>query len=103
MRMLMIIEIPAEGPKESLRSGKGFEVFPTVLSQINPEAVYFAPRNGNRGAYIVFDLDDVSRIPAISEPFFLSFNAKVELVPCFTPAELEKATPDIQSAVEQYA
>ncbi len=102
MRMLMIVEIPAEGAKEALRSGKAFQAFQDVLSQINPEAVYFAPKNGNRTAFIVFDLDDPSRLPAIQEPFFLSLNATVEMMPCFTPPELQKATPDIEAAAGKY-
>ena len=102
MRMLMIVEVPAEGAKEALRSGKGFQAFQEVLSQTNPEAVYFAPMNGNRTAFIVFNLDDPSRLPAIQEPLYLSLNATVVVLPCFTPPELEKATPDIEAADRQY-
>ena len=102
MRVLMIVEVPAEGAKEALRSGKGFQALQDVLSRVNPEAVYFAPKNGKRTAFIIFDLDDPGRLPAIQEPLFLSLNATIEVLPCFTPPELEKAMPDIEAAAHQY-
>jgi hypothetical protein len=61
-----------------------------------PEAVYFfADDEGNRTGSIVFDLKDTSQIPAVAEPWFLAFNAKVTLRPVMTPQDLAKARPAI--------
>jgi hypothetical protein len=42
------------------------------------EAAYFTTTpTGERGGFIVCDLQDSSQIPAIAEPLFLAFNAKM--------------------------
>jgi hypothetical protein len=57
-----------------------------ILADLKPEAAYFfADDNGNRSGSIVFDLKDSSQIPAVAEPWFLAFNAKVSFRP-YEPA-----------------
>jgi len=34
------------------------------------DTCYFSPEDGHRGAYIVFDMQDPSQMPVISEPLF---------------------------------
>jgi hypothetical protein len=41
-------------------------------------------------------------MPVFAEPFFLAFNASVELHPAMTPADLEKAGPDLEKAAKTY-
>ena len=43
---------------------------------------------------IVVDLADASKVPALAEPWFLTFNADVEFRVAMTPADLEKARLD---------
>ena len=45
---------------------------------------------------------DPSQIPAVAEPWFLAFNASVEIHPVMTPADLAKAGPAIEQAVKKY-
>jgi hypothetical protein len=47
-------------------------------------------------------MKDTSQIPAIAEPWFLAFNAKVSLRPVMTPQDLGKAGPSIGKAVKKY-
>jgi len=63
---------------------------------------YFAEDNGKRTAYIFVDLASESDIPRLAEPWFLAFNASVELHPCMTGEDLEKAGPSIGAAVQKY-
>ena len=56
-----------------------------------PEAVYFTARDGKRGGVLIVDIDDPSKIPSIAEPFFLLFNAAVDIHPVMSPADLAKA------------
>ena len=37
---------------------------------------------------------DVSEMPRVAEPFFLTFDATVEFLPAMTPADLQKANLD---------
>ena len=57
-------------------------------------AVYFTDRNWHRGAVLVIDLPDASRIPALVEPWMLSFEADIELHPVMTPDDLKRAGLD---------
>jgi hypothetical protein len=48
-------------------------------------------------------LKDASQIPAVSEPWFFAFNAKVSLRPVMNPQDLAKAGPSIGKAAKRYA
>jgi hypothetical protein len=48
-------------------------------------------------------MKDPSQIPAVAEPWFLAFNAKVSLRPVMTPQDLAKAGPAIAKAAKQHA
>jgi hypothetical protein len=61
-----------------------------ILEDTNPEAVYFTEQKGQRGAILIIDVIDSSQVPALAEPWFLTFNANVEFHIVMTPAELQK-------------
>lgn len=102
MRMLMRVEIPTEAGNAAFKSGGFVKALQDVLGMVQPEGAYFTTVNGCRGGYIIFNLDDVTRIPAIAEPLFMAMGAKIEFTPCFTPQELEQSGPDIQQAAQTY-
>ena len=43
---------------------------------------------------MIVDVPDASKIPALAEPWFLTFNADVQFHAVMTPADLEKAELD---------
>jgi hypothetical protein len=88
MRVLMTVEIPTEPGNLAIKDGRLGKVIESVFSDINPEAVYFTTRSGNRTAYIVFDLEDASRLPVVAEPFFTELGAKVDLTPVMNREDL---------------
>jgi hypothetical protein len=51
----------------------------------------FTDRHGQRSAVLIMDLKDASQIPAIAEPWFLLFEAGVEIHPVMGPQELASA------------
>ena len=74
-----------------------------ILADLKPEAAYFfADDDGNRSGSIVFDMKDSSQIPAVAEPWFLAFNAKVSFRPVMNPQDLATAGPSITKAGQQY-
>ena len=74
-----------------------------ILADLKPEAAYFfADDNGNRSGSVVFDMKDSSQLPAIAEPWFLAFNAKLTARPCMNPQDLSVAGPGIERAVKAY-
>ena len=47
-------------------------------------------------------MQDASQIPAIAEPWFLAFNASIEIHPVMVPDDLAKAGSAIEAAVNKY-
>jgi hypothetical protein len=47
-------------------------------------------------------MHDASQIPAIAEPWFLAFNASIEIHPVMVPEDLSRAGSAIEVAVKKY-
>jgi hypothetical protein len=47
-------------------------------------------------------MDDASQMPALAEPWFLAFNASVEVLPVMASEDLGRAGPAIENAVKKY-
>lgn len=91
MRLLQIVTLPNEVFNASVRDGSAGAKIGRILETIKPESVYFTENDGKRGAFLVLDLPDPSKIPALSEPWFLAFNAEVHFQIAMTPTDLRNA------------
>jgi len=91
MRMMLTVSFPNEEFNAAVRDGIAGPKTKAILDEVNPEAVYFAERNGHRTAIMIVELESPSMIPALAEPWFLTFNAKVEFNVVMTPEDLENA------------
>ncbi len=91
MRALIHVKFPIEPFNSAVRKGTAGDILKRILDEIKPEAAYFTENNGQRGAVLVVDVADPSKVPAIAEPFFLSFNAQVEFHVAMSPEELGRA------------
>ena len=102
MRFLLKVNIPVDAGNAAAKAGKLGETIRSILKDLKPEAAYFTDDNGQRTGFIVLDMKDASQIPAIAEPWFLAFNASIELHPVMIPEDLAKAGPAIERAVRTY-
>lgn len=103
MRMLLRVSIPVEAGNAAAKAGTLGSTVEKIVAELKPEAAYFfADDAGNRSGSIVFDMKDSSQIPAIAEPWFLAFNAKVSFRPVMNPKDLDAAGPSIAKAAKQY-
>jgi hypothetical protein len=101
MRMMMQLSIPVEAGNRAARTGAFGPSFQKILEALKPEAAYFTTRaSGERGGFI--DLKDTSQIPAVAEPFFLAFNARVTFSPVMNAQDLANAMPGIEKAVKEH-
>jgi hypothetical protein len=99
----MKVSIPVDGGNAAARSGKLGTTVKGILDDLKPEAAYFTANEfGERCGYIVFDMKETSQIPSISEPWFLSLNARVTISPAMNPQDLATAAPGIERAVKTY-
>jgi hypothetical protein len=103
MRVLLKVNIPVESGNAAAKAGKLGATIQSILAELKPEAAYFTDDGGRRAGFIVLDLQDASQIPAVAEPWFLAFNASVEIHPVMVPDDLAKAGAAIDKAVKKYA
>jgi len=102
MRTLMKVSIPVQTGNAAIQDGTLPKTIETILAELKPEAAYFSDDNGKRTGFIVFDLKDSSQIPAVAEPWFLAFDAHVELHPAMNVDDLKKSAPGMEKAVQNY-
>lgn len=89
MRMMLKVEVPVQAGNESIRNGSLPETIGSLFARIQPEGAYFTTHDGQRCAYVFFDLADPSDIPSVAEPLFMNLDAKVDLQPCMNLDELQ--------------
>jgi len=94
MRMLLQVKIPHKEFNDAVRDGTAGQKLSRILEETRPEAVYFTEYNGQRGAIMIVNLEDPSKVPFFAEPWFLTFNANVEFHAVMTPDDLKKAGLD---------
>jgi hypothetical protein len=90
MRMMMKVQMDTEAGSRAIADGSLPQMMQDMLGQLQPEAAYFGPENGVRTAFIVFDLQDPSDLPRISEPLFSKTKANIQLFPVMDREDLEK-------------
>jgi hypothetical protein len=94
MRTLMIVTLPNHTFNAAVKDGTAGAKVKKILDALKPEAAYFTELNGKRTVYLVVNMTDVGQIPSLAEPWFLTFEADVQLHPAMTPADLERAGLD---------
>jgi hypothetical protein len=102
MRCLLKVSIPVEAGNAAINDGSLGKTIESILADLKPEAAYFAADNGMRTGFIFFDLKDQSQIPAVAEPWFLAFDAHIDVQPAMNLEDLKNAGPGIERAVKNY-
>ena len=91
MRMLVKANMPVDVFNDAVRDGSAGPELEKILADIKPEAVYFIEDEGERTAIMIVDMKSPSDLPLIAEPWFLTFDARVQARPVMTPEDLAKA------------
>jgi hypothetical protein len=102
MRVMLKASMASDVGNNAIRSGKISETIQSILDEQKPEAAYFLAEGGQRTAVLFLDIQDVSQLPALAEPWFLAFQATVEVTPAMNASDLAKAGPAIERAVKRY-
>ncbi|MEV1080504.1 DUF3303 family protein [Streptomyces sp. NPDC050211] len=96
MRVLLQAHVDTEKANEVIRSGKMPQVMQEIMEAFKPEASYFAPDRGVRTMFIVFDMQDSSQLPPLTEPLFERLGAEVEFKPVMNLEDLQKGLSQIR-------
>ncbi len=94
MRMLMHVKLPPQEFNAAVRDGSIGKKLEAILDATKPQAVYFTEYGGQRGAIMIIDIEEPSRIPTFAEPWFLTFNAEVNFHVVMMPDDLGRAGLD---------
>jgi len=97
MKFIVHVAFPHEPFNTYIREGTAGQKIGEILSTIKPEVAYFTDIEVGRGIMMVVDIDDYSKLPHITEPLMLTFDASVNYQIAIHPDELMKAN------LEQYA
>jgi len=91
MRCVVHLSFPTEKFNRLVADGTVGEKIAAIMEDIQPEAVYLTSTGGTRGGYLIVDLESTAQMPAIAEPFFLTFDAKVTFHHCMTLEDMGAA------------
>ena len=91
MKMLMHVKLPHERFNALVKDGSVGSKIKKILDETKPEAVYFTEYEGRRGAVMIVNVEDPSKVPFFAEPWFLTFNADVQFHIVMSPQDLGRA------------
>ena len=81
MRMMMTVRMEVQAANAVIADGTVDGLMEATMKRLQPEAAYFATQDGERTAFIYFDMERTDQIPGIAEPWFQAVNARVDFTP----------------------
>lgn len=96
MRMMLRAHVDTQLTNEAIKNGSLPKLIQELTETLKPEAAYFGPSDGGRCCTFVFDMQDSSQMPTISEPLFMELGAQIELNPVMNSEDLQKGLAAIQ-------
>jgi hypothetical protein len=91
MRILLRVTFPIEPFNTLVKDGSVSAKMKRIFDAQKPEAAYFTEFGGRRTGLLIIHMDDAAQIPALAEPWFLTFHAEVEVHPVMLPEDLARA------------
>lgn len=82
--------MPVESGNRAINDGRLGKAMQRAADRWKPEAMYFTTFDGQRTAFMVFNLPDASDIPPFAEPLFQELDANVQLSPAMNGEDLQQ-------------
>lgn len=103
MRMALNASLPVEKGNALIQAGTMGQLIERIVGELKPEAAYFfLDDQGRRSAFIVFDMQEASQLPAVVEPWFLAYGAEVSVRPVMNAQDLASAGATLATAGQKY-
>lgn len=91
MRFLIRAQIPTEAGNRMVKDPEMLQKIEDYIRKTKAEASYFFEAGGERTFAFIVDIASTDMMPAIVEPLFQGFGAKVEFHPVMLFEDLKKA------------
>jgi hypothetical protein len=89
--MMLSVTFPTAKFNELWRKGEVGPKIERILEDIKPQAVYFGKGNeGQRGAVVIVEVPTAADIPRVTEPWYLTFEAGVEVCHCMSVEDIAR-------------
>lgn len=95
IRMMLKVQIPAEGGNRAIKDGTMMPIFEEVIKRAKPEASYFTQEDGMRTVYLVYMVQDPAEFAALHEPLMQGMDALVFDMTVTTWEELQHGFAEI--------
>lgn len=102
MRILVQFTFPSAVGNEVVRSGRIEKFFQNIAEDLEPEAMYFFPADGERSGVMVIQTDDAAIAASVGERFWFGLQAKVKLTPCMNADDLANGMAELPGILESY-
>ena len=96
MRVMLRAHLDTQISNEALKNGTLPQIMQSMTERLKPEAAYFGPSEGGRSCTVVFDMQDSSLLPTITEPLLEGLGAKIEIQPVMNSEDLQKGLAALQ-------
>ncbi|MFE0919786.1 DUF3303 family protein [Streptomyces nigra] len=96
MRVMLRARLDTQISNEALKNGTLPQIMQSMTERLKPEAAYFGPSEGGRSCTFVFDMQDSSLLPTITEPLLEGLGAKIEIQPVMNSEDLQKGLAALQ-------
>ena len=96
MRVMLRAHLDTQISNEALKNGTLPQIMQSMTERLKPEAAYFGPSEGGRSCTFVFDMQDSSLLPTITEPLLEGLGAKIEIQPVMNSEDLQKGLAALQ-------
>jgi hypothetical protein len=91
MRFIIRAQIPTDAGNQMVQNPNMIKDIEDYINKTKAEAAYFFEAGGERTLVFIVDMSSADMMPAIAEPLFQKFNAKVEFHPVMVLEDLKKA------------
>ena len=98
MRMMMTVRMEVQAANRAIADGTLGPLMEDTMKRLQPEAAYFATRDGERTGFIYFDMARTDQIPGVAEPWFQATNAKVDFTPVMNAEDVAAGIEAWQSS-----
>ncbi|MGW0788483.1 hypothetical protein ACWD04_09540 [Streptomyces sp. NPDC002911] len=96
MRVMLRAHLDTQISNEALKNGTLPKIMQSMTERLRPEAAYFGPSEGGRCCTFVFDMQDSSLLPTITDALLQKLGAKVEIQPVMNSEDMQKGLAALQ-------